>query len=155
MILTVRCVPQGVTDLPGMQRLARLAERAKSLATRFARFGQHAVQIQTVLSNLKLPNPSMDLESIDSAISDLIKPRFFVFSPLCLCVCYVEICQTLSTKLSTQFRNVLFCVILKRRNRNYASAATRREWAFFSSSESGSGCEFRHSGSAFGTTSTM
>ena len=47
-----------------------------------------------------------------------------------LCACYVEICQTLSTKLSTQFRNVLFCVILKRRNRNYASATTRREWAF-------------------------
>ena len=90
-ILTVRCVPQGVTDLSGMQRLARLAERAKSLATRFARFGQHAVKIQTVLSNLKLPNPSMDLESIDSAISDLIKPRFFVFSPLCLRVSVVNL----------------------------------------------------------------
>ena len=40
--------------------------------------------LQTVLSNLKLPNPSMIFRTIDSEILDLIKPHFFVFYPLFL-----------------------------------------------------------------------
>ena len=58
----------------------RRVHRAKGLMSEFS----FPSNLQTVLSNLRLPNSSMDLESIDSAISDLINPRFFVFSPLCL-----------------------------------------------------------------------
>ena len=65
----------------------RRVNKAKGLMLEFS----FPSNLQTILSNLRLPNPSMDLESIDSAISDLIKPRFFVFSPLCLRVSVVNL----------------------------------------------------------------